>query len=286
MFDGSSGQLWIDGSPDVLKPEERRSVRMRPFLLAFILALGIAGVTASSAWAGKGPATVECASSSALAVTWTFSEFPSAENNTIKETIKVDGVLSYKGEFKFNGPSGTNTVTISIAPGPHEIKVHAGWVTNGVSGESDRKFIVECSQAQPSAPLTPGYWKNHLSSGSPNTQQYLPQSIGNYQVDTTEQASAIFIAMNCASSTSQNAIGCLAGQLLASELNLANGSPSCIAPVVATANSWLAGNTEDGVPGVLYAGPSANYTLTQAQRNEAIALKKRLAKYNLKGECP
>ena len=89
-----------------------------------------------------------------------------------------------------------------------------------------------------------------------------------------------------ASSTSQNAIGCLAGQLLASELNLANGAPSCIAPVVATANSWLAGNTEDGVPGVLYAGPSANYTLTQAQRNEAIALKKRLAKYNLKGECP
>ena len=282
MFAGSSGQLWIDGSPQVLKAEEPRTVRIRPFLLAFILALGIAGVTASSAWAGKGPATVECASSSALAVTWTFSEFPSAENNTIKESIKVDGILIYKGEFTFNGASGTNTVTISIAPGPHEFKVHAGWV----GGESDRKFIVECSQAQPSAPLTPGYWKNHLSSGSPNTQQYLPQSIGNYQVDTTEQASAIFMAMNCASSTSQNAIGCLAGQLLASELNLANGSPSCIAPVVATANSWLAGNTEDGVPGVLYAGPSANYTLTQAQRNEAIALKNQLAKYNLKGECP
>jgi hypothetical protein len=285
MFDGSSDQLWIDGSPDVLKPEERRSVRMRAFLLPFILALGIAGVTASSAWAAKAPPTVECASSSTLAVTWTFSEFPNADNNTIKETIKVDGVFSYKGEFKFNGPSGTNTVTISIAPGPHEIGVHAGWATNGVSGESDRKFLVECSVVTPSAPRTPGYWKNHLSSGSPNTQQYLPQSIGNYQVDTTEQASAIFVAMNCASWTSQNAIGCLAGQLLASELNLANGSPSCIAPVVATANSWLAGNTEDGVPGVLYAGPSANYTLTQAQRNEAIALKKQLARYNRKGEC-
>src|SRR5207244_2866665 len=134
MFDGSSGQLWIDGSPDVLKPEERRSVRMRPLLLAFILALGIAGVTASSAWAAKGPATVKCASSSALAVTWTFSEFP-AESNTVIETIKVDGVRIYKGEFQFNGPSGTNTVTISLAPGSHEIKTHAGWVTNGVGGE-------------------------------------------------------------------------------------------------------------------------------------------------------
>ena len=105
MFDGSSGQLWIDGSPDVLKPEERRSVRMRPFLLAFILALGIAGVTASSAGAARGPSTVECASSSALAVTWTFSEFP-AENNTIKEIVKVDGVLIIKGNSRSTGLPG------------------------------------------------------------------------------------------------------------------------------------------------------------------------------------
>jgi len=281
MFDGSSGQAWIGGSPQVLKPEERRTVGMRPFLVAFILALGIAGATASSALAARGPATVECAPSGALAVTWTFTEFP-AGNNTVIETIKVDGVRVYKGEFTFNGPSGTNTVTISLAPGSHEIKVHAGWP----GGESDRKFIVECSQVQPSSPLTPGYWKNHLSRGSPNTQQYLPQSIGSYRVETTEQASAIFVAMNCANSTPQNAIGCLAGQLLATELNLANGSPSCIAPVVGTANSWLEGNSEDGVPGVLYAGPSASYTLTQAQRNEAIALKQQLATYNSKGECP
>ena len=51
-----------------------------------------------------------------------------------------------------------------------------------------------------------------LSSGSPNTQQYLPQSIGNYQVETIEQASAIFVAMNCASSTAQNAIGFLSSR--------------------------------------------------------------------------
>jgi hypothetical protein len=145
MFDSSYGQLWINRSPDVLQPEERRRVRMRPFLLAFTLALAIAGATASSAWAARGPATVECASSSALAVTWTFSGFPSAENNTVREKIKVDGVLTYQGEFQFNGPSGTNTVTISLAPGPHEITVHAGWHTNGVSGESDKRVIVECS---------------------------------------------------------------------------------------------------------------------------------------------
>src|SRR5207244_4360557 len=71
------------------------------------------------------------------------------------------------------------------------------------------------------APLSAGYWKTHQTKGSPNTKQYLPQSIGNYKVDTTEKAGAIFSTMTCSNSSSQNAIGCLAGQLLATELNLA-----------------------------------------------------------------
>ena len=73
--------------------------------------------------------------------------------------------------------------------------------------------------------------------------------------------------------------------MLATELNLANGSNNCIAPVVSKANSWLMGNTEDGVPGVIYAGPYVSHTLTQAQRNEAIALKNPLDKFNNGGGC-
>src|SRR5438552_6506972 len=65
---------------------------------------------------------------------------------------------------------------------------------------------------------TIGYWKNHR----PQTTALLPQKLGNYTVSTFAQATAVFNATNCGSSTSQGAIGCLAGQLLAAELNLAN----------------------------------------------------------------
>jgi hypothetical protein len=277
-----------DAQMDVSEHDERRSVRLPPFLLAFMLAAALAGVAASPAWAqAKAHSTIRCTSSSTLSVTWSFSEFPAGENE-IKEQIKLDGTFVFEGLFAFTGSSAQNSVTIGLSPGHHEITVFAHWNGNGVKGQSDHRFLngIECATAQPpSSPLTPGYWKNHLSGGSPNTQQYLAQSIGNYRVETTEQASAIFIAMNCGSSTSQSAIGCLAGQLLASELNLANGSPSCIAAAVAKANSWLAGNTQDGVAGVVYAGPSATYTLTQDQRTEALALKHQFATYNSKGEC-
>ena len=286
-MDGSRGQLGIDGVHDVCNPGGGRGWRRRPFLLAFLLAL--AGLSAAPAWAAgaKAVPALACSSPTSLSVTFTMSGFPNAPNNTVTETVKVDGVVAYKGKFVLNGPSATNTVTIKLSPGPHAIKIHVGWNTNGVKGETDRNFVgFACPQAEPaSGPLSAGYWKNHLSSGSPNTNQYLPQYIAAYIVDSTEKAYAIFTAMNCADSTSQAAIGCLVGQLLASELNLANGSPNCIAPVVSKANSWLAGNTQDGVPGVVYAGPSVTYTLTQAQRDEAIALKDQFAKYNTEHGC-
>jgi hypothetical protein len=272
------------------RPVGGRTRRVRPFLAALLLTLGAAGVTASPALAqAKARSTIKCISSSELAVTWTFSEFPATGENNIKEEIKLDGAIVYKAVFTFTGPSATNAVTIPISPGHHAITVFAHWNGNGVKGQSDHLFKngIECSKPGVAAPLTPGYWKNHLTEGSPNTQQFLPQSIGNYKVETTEQATAIFTAMNCGSalSSSQNAIGCLAGHLLATELNLAHGSEVCISATVAKANSWLEGNTEDGVPGIVYEGPSVSYTLTQAQREEAIALKNPLDIYNNGGGC-
>jgi hypothetical protein len=135
------------------------------------------------------------------------------------------------------------------------------------------------------AALTPGYWKNHLTSGTPNTSQFLPQTIGPYTVSTTSQVTAIFNAMNCANSSSQNAIGCLAGQDLATLLNAANGSDACITAALMNANAWLSGVTEDGVPGITYTGPTSTYTLTSAQRTEALSLMTALSMYNATGQC-
>jgi hypothetical protein len=154
--------------------------------------------------------------------------------------------------------------------------------------------------------LTPGYWKNHLANsnskgpfytadcktvsklgGSCSTQgpwaiQYLPKSLGNYAVDSIGKAASVFQAMNCSSSTAQNAIGCLAGHLLATKLNLANGSPGfqCILDTVANADKFLSGQTVNGVPGINYIGPGGTYALTAPQRALAISLMTTMNNYN------
>jgi hypothetical protein len=197
--------------------------------------------------------------------------------------IASAGTVNVAGEFVPASEAKT------LAPGTYY------WQASYGGDEANSPSTSECGTEQltvtlsvtGATPLTPGYWKNHLTKGSPNTKQYLPQFIGTYKVDTTTKASAVFTAMNCstASSSSQNAIGCLAGHLLATELNLGNGADKCIAPLVTKANSWLEGNTQDAVPGVVYAGPYVSYSLTKAQRKEAIALKNPLDKYNNGGGC-
>jgi hypothetical protein len=154
--------------------------------------------------------------------------------------------------------------------------------------------------------LTPGYWKNHMansnskgpfystdcktvqksggscSSNGPWTIQYLPQSLGNFQVTNITTASLVFQAMNCSSTKDQDAIGCLTGHLLAAKLNLANGSAplACILQAVADADAFLKGQTVNGVPGITYIGPSGKYTLTAAQRTFVVNLKTVFDKYN------
>jgi len=154
--------------------------------------------------------------------------------------------------------------------------------------------------------LTPGYWKNHLADSNPKDPfysteckniskyggscnsngpfaiQYLPKLLGNYSVDTITKAAQVFQAMNCSTTKDQDAIGCLAGHLLATKLNLANGSTSfpCILQAVADADAFLKGQTVNGVPGINYVGPSGKYSLTPAQRTLVIGIKTTLDHYN------
>jgi hypothetical protein len=126
---------------------------------------------------------------------------------------------------------------------------------------------------QPSAPLTPGYWKNHRSAMSP----LLPLYLGSYKVGTTAMATAVFTTMNCSSSSAQGVVGCLAGELLAAELNVANNSSNaCIYTTINAASAFL--------KSVGYLGPSGTYTLTSAQRSTALSLSDRLSQFN-EGKC-
>ena len=96
-------------------------------------------------------------------------------------------------------------------------------------------------------------------------------------MSTYQQAVDVFNGMNCSNSSPQNAIGCLAGQLLAAELNVANGSSTCIKATISQANALLVS--------VGYVGPTGTYKLSSSQRATAVSLSATLSNYNSGGTC-
>jgi len=118
-----------------------------------------------------------------------------------------------------------------------------------------------CGQSGNGQRLTPGFWKTHQTS----TQALLPQTLGSDVVTTADQATAIFDAMNCS-----DAVNCLAGHLLAAELDVANGSSICIVGVIFQANQFLIS--------VGYSGPGS-YSITSAQQATAVSLASTLDNY-------
>jgi hypothetical protein len=192
------------------------------------------------------------------------------------------------------------TPNVDLQDGVHYTIIEdpkANWSSNGGVGcdftvsypaDSGKTFTCVFTNTHVSNGLTMGYWKTHLSFDSkhpnaPYTAKYLPQSLGNYVVNTTAKATAVWNAANCSNSgtikqQNQNAIGCLAGQLLAAELNVANGADTCANGVIADANAFLIS--------ISYIGPTGNYSgITAAQRATAISLKTALDTYN-NGTCP
>ena len=104
-------------------------------------------------------------------------------------------------------------------------------------------------------------------------------------VDTTAKATAVFNAMNCSSSSTQNAIGCLAGHLLATKLNLAYGTNPC--PAIKNAVTAADNLLKNPPPPLPYTGPTGNYsTLHSSRRASAISIKDTLDSYNNGGVCP
>jgi hypothetical protein len=67
-----------------------------------------------------------------------------------------------------------------------------------------------------------------------------------------------------------DAVNCLAGHLLAAQLDVANGSSTCISGVIFQANQFLIK--------VNYAGPGS-YTISAAQRAAALSLEQELDNY-------
>jgi hypothetical protein len=169
-------------------------------------------------------------------------------------------------------PLGTYCVKETAAPSGFELD--AVEQCNVVLALTAPDFVIADAfvNRKPGESLTPGYWKNHKEVAD----KYLPLFLGNHEVLKTTNGNttffAIFAAMNCSSSSAQDAVGCLAGHLLASKLNVANGASTCINPTIADGDNFLIT--------VKYSGPSGKYTLNPTQRSDAIGIKDKLDAYN------
>jgi len=187
-----------------------------------------------------------------------------------------------------SSPSGINcgaTCSASFAAGTMVTLTAAadagstftGWSGGGCSGTGTCTVTMSADQAVTAtftvipvtaAPLSLGYWKNHESA----TTALLPVSLGAYAVGGFSSASSVFAANNC-----KDAVGCLAAQLLAAKLNVKNGAGTCISGTISAADAFLVG--------IAYVGPSGTYTLSAAQRDQALALKDALDAYNNGSGC-
>jgi hypothetical protein len=163
-----------------------------------------------------------------------------------------------------NGNTTTNLAnyTITIACNG------SGDTVTLVYGDNKTCTITNARRTPRSQPNTPGYWKNHRAQ----TEALLPIMLGNYLVSSFSTVSAIFNGMNCSGTKDQDAVGCLAGHLLATKLNVKNGADNCINAKIAEGDTLLAS--------IGYAGPKKTYTLTAQQRAQLIAVKDALDKYN------
>ena len=205
-------------------------------------------------------------------------------------TMKINGVTAQGGNsFPGEESPGTNKI---VTPGSYSVTetgpskyvtTFSAGCTGSISIGQAKTCTVTNNDLAPARTI--GFWRNHED----DTSALLPQQVGGYTVASLAQAAAVFDASNCGSSSSNAAIGCLAGQLLAAELNLARGALPCIQPTVAKANTFLSGGTVTAgdvtASGIVYTGPAGTYTLSSAQRIVAVKLKDALDNYNNGKSC-
>lgn len=139
--------------------------------------------------------------------------------------------------------------------------------SNTLSNDSRSNASSFDSSYVPAPTLSPGYWKNHDAA----TTALLPQVLGNYKVTTFSGARDVLNGLGCGK---VGALNCTAGMLLVAELNVANGSSTCIVTngtINAATNLLIAYS---------YLGRGTTYTLNAADQTLAISLHDDLSAYN------
>ncbi len=139
------GDATVDRSSTVRRPAAfggGRSVRV--LLLALASAMALLSVAATSAQASNkrphGEVIATCTS-----ITFVFTGFPNAPNNTVTEKVTIHNVEYTSQTFEFNGPEGSNTIPITVPPGEGKVDGKAVWHTNGFNSSYDIATALNCS---------------------------------------------------------------------------------------------------------------------------------------------
>jgi hypothetical protein len=114
----------------------RHGGRSRLRLLAAILP--VVFVLAAVAPAAHAEEAKVVVSFTCKTIKFDFSGFPNLPKNTVTMRIRVDGVITQKATYSFDGPTGSYTFKIILSPGHHGLDGKADWNTNGVKGASDQ----------------------------------------------------------------------------------------------------------------------------------------------------
>lgn len=84
-------------------------------------------------------------SATCSSITFTYRKFPNLPNNTVTEKVFVHGELILTKLFHFNGPSGSDTIAITVPPGIGMVDGRAKWNTNGFQGGWDVAIGIRCN---------------------------------------------------------------------------------------------------------------------------------------------
>jgi len=146
-------------------------------------------------------------------ITFFFRGFPNANNNTVTEKVYVHGVLVTTFVFHFNGPTGSNTIPITVPPGNGTVDGKANWNTNGFKGSWDVSVGVKC-------PAVPAFGIQKLQkiegSGEPFTTAPLTGAVGktvDYEVVVTNTGNTTLTFSNFMDAQCSSIAGGPAGPL-------------------------------------------------------------------------
>ena len=230
-----------------------KRILTRTLLLACVVATAASAMFVQVASANYlGSASITCDS-----VTFNYSTFPSGDQ-TMMETVFVDGAIATQTFATFTGPTGTHTLQFSVPNDglPHYIEAYGYSITNATTVLGfPAVATLTCGTTPPPPPgkctYTKGFYRNHPDvTASVIATMGGTVKLGSANLNTAQAQAVLNTTPNQPSNVtySSNLLLNLAQQVITAELNVARGSTASagILNAIASANAAIVATTNGG----------------------------------------